>query len=142
MRYEVTWEQDGVVMTMHGRVTEDQRQKAHDSIINDTRFDRIRYWIIDTLDIDAYELDEKSALKAAGCDIGASHINAHVLMAFVTINMKQMENIERFQDYLSQVNSPWRVEIFSNQDAARRWIANTRAKGTKAKTAPERAACT
>lgn len=58
MSYETIWEEEGAYQRFIGQVSLGEWVLASDEIRGDHRFDTMRYWIIDDLGIELYELTD------------------------------------------------------------------------------------
>ncbi len=125
MPYETTWEQEGCYQRYSGRVSEEDRRRAGGEIMGDARFTYIKYWIVDSLEIEEYLLNKDDAFTAAAFDLGEGYTNSKILMVFVATNTDHRDNILHFTKLLETGQSPWKVKLFDDIESARYWISET-----------------
>ena len=123
MPYETIWEENGVFQRFFGQITRDERMRASSEIHGDSRFDTIRYWIIDSLDIDSYDLGKSDAEILANTDNAASRTNPSVLMPIVCTHIIHRNNFLHYLIHLKKAGSPWMGKLFDNVKTARQWIS-------------------
>ncbi len=122
MPYETIWEDKGVYQRYSGEVTPDDRLNANNEVLGNKRFDNLKYWLVDSLNMERYMLTSSDAVVAAAHDIGASRYNDHILMVFVATDSKHRENIHHYMKVLES-GANWQVRLFDDLDSAREWIA-------------------
>lgn len=125
MPYETIWEQEGVYQRFSGRITNGDKDRATSAVMEDERFDTIKYRIIDGLAIEEYVLDEENALHAAALDIGATYNKDNFLIVFIATNANHRDNIQHYMRHLKDTHSPWKAQVFEDIESARRWILET-----------------
>lgn len=124
MSYKTIWEPNGVYQVFSGVLTKFDRIMANKEVQESPFFNTINYWIIDSLEIDAYEPEAEDAVDAAAQDIGAAFTNKSVQMAFATSNSVHIQNIEKYIKILKKSHSIWKIEIFKDMESVREWISN------------------
>lgn len=124
MPYETIWEEEGVYQRYSGRLSKGDREFAANDVLGDSRFDSLKYWLVDSLAIDEYLLDERDAVIAAAFDIGAQHYNSDILMVFVATNTDHRRNIAKYIEVL-QSQCCWKAKLFDDMQSARQWISDT-----------------
>jgi len=122
MRYETIVESKGIYQRYSGRISKQDRINASSDFMENPLFDTFNYWIIDSLAIDEYLLDQDDALQAAASDIGAAFTSKFILIAFVATNKDHRDNILHFMELLKQSEITWKIELFDNLESASAWI--------------------
>ncbi len=125
MPFTTTWTEGLVTQKFYGVLSTEDRNNAQREVIEDPRFDTMRHWIIDSLDIQKYTLDYEDAEDAAGDDIGAAYSNGRVRIAFAVTNEDHIKNIYHFVQFIEDSGSPWKVGIFDNFHSAKHWAESS-----------------
>ena len=119
MPHTLDWEKRGAYWKYSGDVSGEEVMSACASIYGDPRFDSLDYKIVDFLGVNSLEMNEAQLLKIAFQDKAAELTNPRIQSAIVmTVGV---ELGEKFASYFG--DSAWDVEVFSDIESARQWIA-------------------
>ena len=118
MAYKLKWEPHGVYWKYSGKVSGEEIIQASTSIYGDSRFDDLRYKLVDFLEAEAVDIDEKQVDIIAHQHMAAAISNPHIKTAIVS--EEDLVMAARFVANLSA--SPWEVRLFHNLDAANSWL--------------------
>lgn len=124
MSFETIWENNGVYQRFRGQLTKQDKENANHEVMGSQRFEEIKYWIVDSLEIESYMPNQTDAMVSAAHDLGAEHYNSDLLMAFVANNIDHIDNIKHYMGILEQY-SAWKVRLFDDIESARKWISKS-----------------
>ncbi len=122
MSYEVIWEEKGINWKYSGVLTNNDILQSNTLIYGDPRFDKMRYQIVDMLDVESFEVDRETMEEVAVMDIAASGTNPYIVVAVVSIR-SQAERLNEIYETTTD-KSPWETELFDSIEAARAWITS------------------
>ena len=60
MSYETIWEEKGIYWKYKGILTGDDLLQSNVAIYGDARFDKLRYQLIDMLDVETFDVDTEA----------------------------------------------------------------------------------
>lgn len=119
MPYNITWEPNGVYWTYSGNVTGQEIISTSTSIYGDPRFDSISYKLVDFLNLQSIEMDEKDVEIIAYQHKAAALSNPRIKTALV-ITPKLDKLAKKFLSIFD--DSTWKVRIFHDLNTANHWL--------------------
>ena len=119
MPYETTWEKKGIYWKLYGIVTGNDIEQLTIDVFGDSRFDDIRYVILDFLNIDDFDMSDDELESIAAQDLAAAITNPYVKIAVITTHPRVMELSTMFGKIFGE--HPWKVSVHENIEEARRW---------------------
>lgn len=121
MPYQLVWEPRGVFWRYSGDVTGAEIIEASSLIYGDSRFDNLKYKLVDFLDIKSIQMgsDELAlvAFQHRAAEMSNQHIKTAILMG------PDNELAEQFAAFF--LDSGWEVKVFEERDAANLWLERT-----------------
>lgn len=123
MSYTIAWDNRGVVWTFYGVLTCDDVVQANLDIYGDSRFDELRYQVVDISDVERFDVSADAMEVAASMDEVASLSNPHLVVAVVATGE---EGVAVAEMYLADMkDTSWEVRIFPSMADAGAWIQST-----------------
>ena len=125
MTYKLEWEPRGVYWEYSGAITGKEIIDASTSIYGDSRFDDIRYKLVNFLRIETIDIHEDDVNSIAYQHKAAALSNHRVKTAIIisksiTLSNKNAYMLELFISNLTA--SSWEVKAFENLDDANTWL--------------------
>ena len=118
MPYELTWEPEGVYWKYTGDLTGQEIIEATSLIYGDSRFDDLRYKLVDFMEMENIIMTRDDVALIAYQHRAAELSNPSVSTAIV---MRPGCNLaETFASFFTDSN--WEVKIFDNLDEANLWL--------------------
>jgi hypothetical protein len=122
MSYKVIWEEKGIYWKYKGILTGDELLQSNMDIYGDSRFDKLRYQIVDMLDVEMFDVSDEVMEEITIMDVGASHTNPRLIVAVVA-TQAQAEHLVALYETTTG-GAPWEVNMFVSIVEARAWIAS------------------
>jgi hypothetical protein len=122
MSYEVIWEEKGIHWKYKGVMSNNDLLQSNQSIYGDPRFDKMRYQIVDMLDVESFEVDLETMEEVTVMDMAASKTNPLVIVAVVATRLQAKRFIEIYETTAG--GAPWNTELFESVEEARAWITS------------------
>lgn len=121
MPYRIRWEGHGVYRRFFGVVTAKDFKDAYDEIVNDIRYDGIRYVISDFLEAQrSPDVSERDVEAFAEHERRKYYSSPDIVNATVATDDGILAHLRYFE---ATKLSPYPVGIFSTVAEARKWIA-------------------
>lgn len=118
MPYDLKWESEGVFWHYYGDVTGEEIIEASALIYGDSRFDDLKYKLVDFLDVDNISINQDELALVAYQHRAAELSNQIIKTAIVTNT--NSERAKQFAAFFE--DSRWEVKIFENRDEANTWL--------------------
>jgi hypothetical protein len=119
MSYEMIWETRGLYRRFYGRVSDLEVTESTHMAEASSRFDEMRYAILDFLEAEEIVIVNPSFVQeAAAIDSAAALSNPNIKVAIVTVTPAIRELAE---SYIADVLRPYPTQIFTNLTDARNW---------------------
>ena len=122
MTFEAIWEEKGIYWKYSGILTGDDILQSNVSIYGDSRFDKLRYQLLDMLDVESFDVDTEAMEEVTAMDLGASQTNPNLIVAVVATQVQARRLVELYENTTG--GAPWETEIFESVEAARAWITS------------------
>ena len=119
MSYKLTWENEGVYWKYTENVSGQEIIEATTIIYGDSRFDNLKYKLVDFIDIERLDVDEKEIALLAFQHQSAATYKANIKNAIV-IRPELSELAHKFVAFSN--NSPWPMKVFHNMEDANDWL--------------------
>ena len=120
MSYEVIWEEKGIYWKYKGILTGDDILQSNMDIYGDSRFDKLRYQLVDMLDVESFDVDTEAMEEVTVMDAAASQTNPRLIVAVVATHSQAMRLVKLYKSTTG--SAPWETEVFESVEAARGWI--------------------
>lgn len=119
MSYTITWEEAGIIWRYEGTLTGEELIQSNLDIYGDSRFDSLRYQIVDLRQVAEFQVNPQHMRKIAFLDKAAANSNPHIRVAVVCEN----ESADKMtSQYLASVTEThWKTKNFENYDEAINW---------------------
>lgn len=118
MSYQLDWEPRGVFWRYSGDITGAEIIEASSLIYGDSRFDNLKYKLVDFLDITSIQMstDELAlvAFQHRAAEMSNQYIRTAILMG------PDNDLAEQFAAFF--IDSSWEVKEFKERDAANLWL--------------------
>lgn len=118
MSYQLIWEPHGVFWQYSGNVTGEEVIEASSLIYGDSRFDNLKYKLVDFLDIKSIEMSADELAVVAFQHRAAELSNEGVKTAILMESNNSLA--EQFAAFF--VDSNWEVMVFSDRNEANLWL--------------------
>jgi len=118
--YEIEWGDNGVYWKYHGDISGGEIIEVSQLIYSDPRFDKIKYKLVDFLDIDSISLSKDEAAKIVSLHKAAALSNGNIENAVVTSSNGELAN--KFAFFFSSLC--WEFFVFQDRDKGNNWLAS------------------
>ena len=122
MPYEAIWEDKGIYWKYQGILTGDDLLQSNMNIYGDSRFDNLRYQLVDMLDVESFDVETEAMEAVTAMDEAASQTNSSLVVAVVSTHIQAKRLVELYETTTG--GSPWETEIFESVEEARVWITS------------------
>jgi hypothetical protein len=122
MSYEAIWEEKGIYWKYKGILTSDDLLQSNISIYGDSRFDKLRYQLLDMLDVESFDVDTEAMEEVTVMDVGASQTNPRLIVAVVATHVQAKRLVELYENTTG--SAPWETDLFESVEEARVWITS------------------
>lgn len=119
MSHKLTWESEGVYWKYTGIVSGEEIIEATTGIYGDTRFDELRYKLVDFIDIESLDVTEQEVALLAFQHKSAATYKANIKNALV-IRPELSELANKFVEFSN--DSSWPIKVFDNMAEANKWL--------------------
>lgn len=116
--YKIEWENNGVYWKYYGDISGKEIIQVSQLIYNDPRFSKIKYKLVDFLDIDSIKLSKEEAAVIVGLHRKAALSNNHIENAVVTSSNGELAN--KFAFFFS--NLCWEFFVFQDREKGNNWL--------------------
>lgn len=122
MSCKLTWEPVGVYWKYYGKVTDMEVFKETMKAYGDSRFDELKYKLVDFLDVESIEISEDEVNVIATQHKNAERYNGYIKNAII-VRDKFSDMGKLARHFAAHFNdSPWDVRVFDDLDAANDWL--------------------
>ena len=122
MSYSLTWQDSNAIMSFEGNVVFQDLYEADNIMYGDSRFDNMKYLIVDFSKTEKLELTEEETQIIAELDKGSSRWNNKIKLAVVTSDSYLIERIKPYIE--SMQDTEWSIKIFENIFEAKKWCTD------------------
>jgi hypothetical protein len=122
MPHEAIWEDRGIYWKFTGILTGDDLRQSNTSIYGDSRFDKLRYQLVDMLDVESFDVDTEAMEEVTAMDAAASQTNPRLIVAVVATQIQAKRLVELYETTIG--NAPWETAMFETVEDARAWITS------------------
>lgn len=120
--YDHHWEPRGIVITYRGDLVLDMVLASHAAVAADSRFDALRFAIVDTVLVDKVALVESDIAQINAFLVGPSITNPDILVLVVA----RHPEVSRFLDRYAQFpDRAYDLQTCSSMESARQVIATS-----------------
>jgi len=119
MSYTITWEEAGVIWRYEGTLTGEELIQSNLDIYGDSRFDSLRYEIVDLRGVTDFQVKPQHMRKIAFLDRAAAQSNSHIKVAVVTESEAGKEMNDQYTN--SAPEPHWQTRTFESYDEAINW---------------------
>ena len=121
MSYKIEWRGEYTVVLFGGKVTYQELREVGAAHYGDSRFDEIRYLIVDFIGADLSQITTNQPTILAALDSVAVSYNAELKMAFVVQDEYQQRLCEKYIEDSIGFQSSWSHQIFFSMEDAQTW---------------------
>jgi hypothetical protein len=118
--YEIEWADNGVYWKYFGDISGREIIEASQLIYNDSRFAKIKYKLVDFLDIDSISLSKEEAAEIVGLHKAAALSNDNIEHAVVTSSNGELAN--KFACFFS--NLCCEFYVFQDRAKGNNWLSS------------------
>lgn len=118
MSYQLDWEPRGVLWRYSGDVTGAEIIEASSLIYGDSRFDNLKYKLVDFLDIKSIQVSPDELALVAYQHRAAELSNQYIRTAILMRSDNKLA--EQFAEFF--IDSNWEVKAFKERDTANSWL--------------------
>jgi hypothetical protein len=118
--YEIEWEDNGVYWKYYGDVSGREIIKVSQLIYGDPRFAKIKYKLVDFLDIDSISLSKDETSNIVSLHKAAALSNGNIENAVVTSSNGELAN--KFAFFFSSLC--WEFFVFQDRQKGNDWLAS------------------
>ena len=119
MSYNLIWEPNGVYWKYFGKVSGIEVLKATMLAYGNSRFDEMKYKLVDFLNVEGIEINERFMEAIANRHKHAQKYNPHIKNAIVV--RSKTNKLANFYSELFN-DSSWDVRVFDDLDEANIWL--------------------
>jgi DNA polymerase/3'-5' exonuclease PolX len=121
MPCKITWEENGILFTHTGRVTNDEIMRMNDLMYGDNRFETIQYQISDYTLVTENLVNIQGAKIAGTLDrFSARWTSRHMKLVVVTTDPAFIRIAEHYFDQFRETE--WEGRVFPDLESAYRWV--------------------
>lgn len=122
MPYEVIWTDNGVIEKFSGIMSAQNLEDADKLVYDNHRFDNIRYWIVDLMEITDHTFQEDDPVIVAYIDhTASSHYKKNLNMAIASVLPSIMPLVHEYIQQSKSLVSTWYIHHFTNLKSAEDW---------------------
>ena len=121
IQIEFSEDQQGVVYNAHGEVNGKDILDAKLELYNDSRFDKLKYFIIDRTWCTSYNVESSEVQKSTDMAHNASQRNGDLIVAMVSKSDLQFGMARMFELMLN--DTAWRIGNFRDRKLADEWVS-------------------
>jgi hypothetical protein len=122
MPFKTFWEQEGIKWEFHGHVTSEEIEEANGIFFRDPRSGTSKYQIVHALNAESVEWKPMDIVDITFNDVAASRSGLQLKIAWIAINDRIKEKIEKYVTLSKNLNTEWQFKGFKTEDEARYWI--------------------
>lgn len=125
MSYDISWEENGVILYFLDEVTNDDLINANLELLASPRFNEINYQLVDLLNVTKYPVDSNAIRRVAELDAKAYKINPNIKIALVANNLIAKGLLNMYIVYFEFASDEhrWKSEIFESVQDANKWLS-------------------
>lgn len=120
MSYQLFWEPEGVYTELSGFVSNEEFVRSVTDVQSDSRFDEMRYLIIDLSKVSGHELNKNTFAYLAAINIGAQVSNPNCRVVYVTTDKAVAAIID--ETFKSPELISYVVDVKPSVTSARDWL--------------------
>ena len=121
MPYTIDWAGDHTMLEFSGKVTYQELRDVGAAHYGDSRFDEIRYIILDFTGADLSQISLDKPTILASLDSAAVTYKTELKMAFVVHDEYQRRLCEKYIEDSIGFGSSWLHQVVSSVEDARKW---------------------
>jgi len=118
--YKIEWADNGVYWKYYGDISGREIIEVSQLIYDDPRFVKIKYKLVDFLDIDSIKLSQEEEAEIVGLHKAAALSNGNIENAVVTRSNGELAN--KFAYFFSSLCSEFCV--FQDRDKGNNWLSS------------------
>ena len=119
MTSKLIWEPGGAYWKYSGKITGQEIINATSVIYGDSRFDDLKYKLVDFFDVENIEINNDEITMIACKHRVASQSNPYIKNA-ILVRQKQNILANKFVTFFD--DTPWSVQVFYDLDKANNWL--------------------
>ena len=118
--YKIEWADNGVYWKYYGDISGREIIEVSQLIYDDPRFAKIKYKLVDFLDIDSINISKDEAAEIVGLHKAAALSNGNIENAVVTSSNGELAN--KFAFFFS--NLCWEFFVFQDREKGNNWLTS------------------
>ncbi|MCW9014245.1 MAG: hypothetical protein OQL06_10710 [Gammaproteobacteria bacterium] len=124
MSYNISWEENGVIISFLDEVTNDDLINANLEILDNPKFKKINYQLLDLINVTKYPIDSGAIRRVAELDAKAYKKNPNIKIALVANNVvaKGLLNMYTVYFELAGDDLRWKTGAFESIQDANKWL--------------------
>lgn len=126
MPYAMSWKTGGVIWRFHGVVTSEDVIQSNLAIYGDSRFDNLRYQVVDLSTIEQFSVTSDALDEIAAMNRAASLSNPRLVVAVAATGEEALKLAEIYESAMSK--SSWKVRVFRSVKDAEDWGDSSRSR--------------
>lgn len=119
MSNKIIWEHRGVYWKYSGKVSGQEIIDATSPLYGDSRFDDLRYKLVDFLDAESIEIN-KDEVTLLACQHRVAALSNRNIKNAILVKPELSELADTFVAFFD--DSPWTVQSFHNREEANNWL--------------------
>lgn len=117
-----TWEENGVLLILKGRISALELHESNRKIMEDPRALTAKYQLVDATEAIDLEMDELIMVDIAVDDAAFSRKVRNVKVAMIVDNPEFRKIAEKYILLSWKLNSSWQFRIYETEREAREWL--------------------
>jgi len=118
--YKIEWANNGIYWQYYGDITGKEIIEVSQLIYTDPRFSKLKYKLVDFLDIDSISLSKVETAEIVDLHKAAALSNGNIENAVVTSSNGELAN--KFAFFFSSLC--WEFFVFQDRDKGSNWLSN------------------
>lgn len=119
MAYSIKWTDKGIIWTYSGTVTGAELIQSNMDVYGDSRFDDLRYQIVDMRAVTTNKVSDTDMLRIAHLDMVAARTNPKIRLAVIHADHLNEEYMAHTHD------KHWTTRSFKNFEEAQAWATRS-----------------
>jgi len=119
MSYALNWKGSNVVITYNCNLTFQDIYELNNIIYGDSRFETMRYQILDWTKVEKFEISKKEVKIISTLEKSSTRWNNKVKLAIVVTDKEYLKAIEPYLKVMKSTN--WEIKIFENIFECEKW---------------------
>lgn len=119
MDFIIDWRESNVIITFLDILSFDEMYEAKKAIYGDSRYDNMKYQIIDLSNVHKIQLTKQDILVLSAVEKSSAIWNNNLKLAIITLDKNFIEMINAYFEIMRSTN--WNFKVFDIIDEAHEW---------------------